>query len=452
MPVSRKELTRVVSGAALLAAAGAPQIVHAQAATPDVAAQIQSLEARLAKQERQLQAQQAELADQHRQIVQQQTVISRQTQQIDDLGGVRNQILRDLRGAGYNVYASSATGHEQSVTAIPPPTAPSSAPPTQIAAAPQQPVGEAPPDERRPQLAAVPPESSVLTPHGKLVIEPQIEYTNTASHILVFRGVEIVPGIQLGVIEASDTNRAAGSAAIDARYGLTSRLEVELRVPYLWRADRISVVQQRDTQITREISLQDQDIGDIEFSARYQINQIKPNFPIFIAGLRVKSDTGSNPFTVPRDQFGVEEKLATGSGYWSAEPSITMLYPTDPAVIYATASYAYGFEQSIKKTISGVTINKVEPGDVATVSMGMGFALNSRFSYSLGYKYAYLWPSAIDFPGDRERSKSAQVGVVALGFSFRLTDRIWINSTYEFGTTADAPNTHIMFRIPITFW
>ena len=84
--------------------------------------------------------------------------------------------------------------------------------------------------------------------------------------------------------------------------------------------------------------------------------------------------------------------------------------------------------------------------------MGMGFALNSRFSYSLGYKYAYLWPSAIDFPGDRERSKSAQVGVVALGFSFRLTDRIWINSTYEFGTTADAPNTHIMFRIPITFW
>ena len=427
MPVSRKELTRVVSGAALLAAAGAPQIVHAQAATPDVAAQIQSLEARLAKQERQLQAQQAELADQHRQIVQQQTVISRQTQQIDDLGGVRNQILRDLRGAGYNVYASSAPGPEQSVTAIPPPTAPSSAPPTQIAAAPQQPGGEAPPDARRPQLAAVPPESSVLTPHGKLVIEPQIEYTNTASHILVFRGVEIVPGIQLGVIEASDTNRAAGSAAIDARYGLTSRLEVELRVPYLWRADRISVVQQRDTQITREISLQDQDIGDIEFSARYQI-------------------------TVPRDQFGVEEKLATGSGYWSAEPSITMLYPTDPAVIYATASYAYGFEQSIKKTISGVTINKVEPGDVATVSMGMGFALNSRFSYSLGYKYAYLWPSAIDFPGDRERSKSAQVGVVALGFSFRLTDRIWINSTYEFGTTADAPNTHIMFRIPITFW
>ena len=42
--------------------------------------------------------------------------------------------------------------------------------------------------------------------------------------------------------------------------------------------------------------------------------------------------------------------------------------------------------------------------------------------------------------------------MVALGFSFRLTDRIWINSTYEFGTTADAPNTHIMFRIPITFW
>jgi hypothetical protein len=267
----------------------------------------------------------------------------------------------------------------------------------------------------------------------------------------VFRGVEIVTGVQIGVIEASDADRNATSAAITSRFGVTDRLEVEARIPYIYRSDRITTLVQREESATRTMNLRGQGLGDVEFAARYQVNNGGGGWPVAIAALRLKSDVGGSPFNVSRDEFGVAEALAVGSGFWAVEPSVSFLYPTDPAVIFASFGWLHNIPKDIDKSIGGVLVGRVEPGDSISAGAGFGFALNPRFSFSLGYKHAYIRPTKTELGPTIQKSESLQVGAFTFGWSFRLNDRLTLSNTYEIGTTRDAPDMRVAFRLPIRF-
>ena len=314
------------------------------------------------------------------------------------------------------------------------------------------PVGEAPPEaiSRRPAVAAVPQEQGVLTRPKSLVIEPSFQYLNSANDRLVFRGFELIPGIQVGLIEASRVRRDSliGTAAI--RYGLTSRIEIEGRIPYLYRNDRISVAQQREQGIVREINLSEQGIGDAEFSVRYQLNRQRGQRPVWVAGVRVKSDTGKGPFDIGYDEFGVATGLTTGSGFWGVQPSVSMLLPSDPVVIFGGLSYLYNIPKDVDKTVSGAPIGRVDPGDSISGSLGFGFALNPRFSFSLGYRHSYIMPTKTEIGGSIEKSDRLQAGSLTMGMSYRLTDKISANASFEFGVTEDAPDLGVTLRFPIS--
>ena len=174
------------------------------------------------------------------------------------------------------------------------------------------------------------------------------------------------------------------------------------------------------------------------------------------AGVRALFDPGaitlgSNPYLVHRDEFGAETQLATGSGFWGLESSLVALYPSDPAVLFAGASYMQNFGKAFHQDIGGVVLNRVDPGDSFGLTAGFGFAVNQNFSYSVAYKYNLIFPTTVDLGGDIERSHRLQVGTVVLGASYRLSDRITLAAAFEIGTTADAPDTHITIRLPISF-
>ena len=457
--MSRNNSTRLgllLCGSAIFGPAlalAAPSNADPQTVDGGVNEQLLDIKAQLQAQKDRLSRQEADLAEQRRQLAEQEQAIRREADQFSELKAQREALMDSLRAAGYNVVGSASDPIGALLDS------PRSSAPVQVAeavnpggpATSQGPVGEAPPQQPRGSIvAAVPPEVSVLTPKGHLVAEPTLDYTLTSSNVLVFRGVEIVPGVQLGVIEASNTQRAAESVTAAYRYGLLKRMEFEVRVPYLWRQDRITVVQQRDQQVTRELSLRGAGLGDVEFGTRYQINAFRPNQPVFIAGLRAKSDTGSNPYLVGRDQFGVETHLATGSGFWGLEPSLTMLYPSDPAVLFGSISYMHNFGKAFHKTIGSVVLNHVDPGESIGAAAGFGFAVNSKFSYSVAYKYNYIFPTKVNLGGSIQKSHGLQVGTVVLGLSYRLNDRVTLGGSVEIGTTSDAPDTHFTLRIPFT--
>jgi hypothetical protein len=381
-----------------------------------VAEKLSRLEQKLADQQVELEKQAGHLREQKREI---ESLRSR-------LLGTSD--LDSLRGAGL------AQGAAQPSTAIP-----------------SAPVGEAPDlPEQEVRVEAVPEGMGVLTPAGRIVLEPSVELTLASNNRLVFRGIELIPGIQIGVIEASDADRQTIATTASLRFGLTDRIEIEGRVPYLVRSDRIEVVQQREGTIVREMNLRENNIGDAEFAARYQINRPVGQRPIFVGSVRVKSDTGKGPFEIPFDEFGVATGLATGSGFWAVQPGLNFLLPSDPAVIFGGVGYLYHIAKDIDRTIGDVEVGRVDPGDAVSANIGFGFALNPRFSYSLGYRHNYIFPTVSEVGDSTQRSNRLHVGSLNLGLSYRVTRRQSVNLGFEFGVTEDAPDVGIGLRVPFS--
>jgi hypothetical protein len=410
------------------------------------------------QQEERLNAQERQLQEQQRQLSEQRALIERQRREIAALGGVSDADLGEIRGAGapyaglsYTPLADEPVSVNRRARGFTLAQAEGGdAPQTAAAeAAPTQPVGEAPPEETQVStVEALPEGQNALLGAGRLVIEPSIEYSRSSANRLVFRGVEIVTGIQIGLIEANDTARDTVASSLAIRYALTDRLEIEGRVPYIYRSDRVTTLSQNNNTVTQTFDLEGADLGDVEVSARYQLNRGRNGAPIFVAGARVKSDTGKGPFDVERDAAGVSTELATGSGFWGVQGSLSMLYPTDPAVLYGNVSYLYNIERDIDETFGTVTVGNVDPGDSIGFGFGFGFAINPRFSYSLGYSHSYVLETETELNGTTQRSTELQVGTLQLGASFRASERTTLAIGVDVGVTEHAPDVRISLRTP----
>ena len=387
-------------------------------------------------------------------------IIAAQQREIDELRAQRDDMLAAIRAGSTGPAAGSQVALLQQV-----PNAVTEAPPVaSVATAPAGPVGERPVEEQQRQqreaLAAVPPQLGVLTPKGRLIIDPSIEYDRTSNDRLVFRGVEIVPGINLGLVEANRAARDTAVATLAARFGLTSRLEVEARIPYVYRNDHVTTVAAQNNNFQQNSSLYGNGIGDVEFAARYQLNYGRNGWPIFVANTRLKPPTGKGPYDVAYDVNAVAQDLPTGSGFWGLEGGVTMLYPTDPAIIFGSLTYLHNFSRNIDKTFgsagSALHVGNVIPGDSIGAALGFGLSLNPRFSVSFGYSHNYIFKTTA-FEGTsgateiKSISQPLQAGSLLMGWSFRLSDRLTLNNSFQFGVTSDAPDLQIVFRVPYRF-
>src|SRR3546814_9914853 len=91
----------------------------------------------------------------------------------------------------------------------------------------------------------------------------------------------------------------------DLRWGVTDRLELEAKVPFIYRDDRLTqtvTIQGQDEERTE--NLDGYGLGDIEIAAHYQLNDGRDDWPFFVGNLRFKTATGTGPFDVDRDSTG----------------------------------------------------------------------------------------------------------------------------------------------------
>lgn len=315
----------------------------------------------------------------------------------------------------------------------------------------QQPVGKPPsePQRKTPEVQAIPELGGVLTPAGKLVVEPSLQYSHSQVNRFTFLGIEILDTFLIGLLEAEDTDRDLFTPALTGRLGVTDRLELELKVPYVIRNDRVSfVIPQVDPNQTLTEEIDGNGLGDVEVAAHYQINSGLNDWPIFIGNLRYKSTTGTGPFDVGRDSNGLETELPTGSGFHSVEPSVTILYPSDPAVFFANLGYLYTIKDDVNETFNDQTIGEVDPGDAYRVSFGMAYSINERSSFTLGYKHDFIGETDTEVNGVNLSTNSLDVGSLLLGYSFQFDENLAANLNLELGVTADAPDALVTFRMP----
>jgi len=347
---------------------------------------------------------------------------------------------------------SPTTSKEQSVATKKETPPLSTAKTTSKSTLPSKPVGQAPPqtaeEKRPPEIARVSNTvGGVLTKQGKLVIEPSMEYAYSDRDRVFLDAFTFIPAIAIGLIDLREIQRRTYIGSLAARYGVTDRLEMEFKLPYVSRDD---------TQRSRPVSIGvgedeifDADgngIGDLEFTARYQINDGSDGWPIFVGNMVTTIPTGKSPFDVDFEQStaGAQfpTELATGSGFFSFQPSITALYPTDPGVFFGNLSYSYNAE-------TNESVGKFDPGDTLGGSFGMGFSINERTSFSLGYSHQHVFESKID--GSGLNGSDLDIGKFLIGYSFRLTPETNINLSFDVGVTKAAQDVRMTLRIPMTY-
>ena len=332
----------------------------------------------------------------------------------------------------------------------------------QVAQAPA-PVGQAPDEAtRRPAVAPIFEQPGVLTPKGKGVLEPSLQYAYSSSNRVALVGYTIIPAILVGLIDIREVRRTTFTAALTGRFGISNRFEVEAKVPYVYRADTgigREFLQGAATNSTVFDST-GQGIGDVELTGRYQFNDGGLDRPYYVGSLRFKSRTGKDPFEVQTSKSvlgfrddGIQTELPTGSGFYGLQPALTVLYPSDPAVFFGTVSYLHTFSRSnvTRNTDLGPEfLGKVSPGGIFGFNFGMGLGLNEKSSFSIGYDHASVGKIKVQGqpPADSVR---VQLGTLLLGYSYRLSEKRTLNVSLGAGLTRDTPDVTLTVRMPVSF-
>jgi hypothetical protein len=298
------------------------------------------------------------------------------------------------------------------------------------------------------QIPAIAERATALTKQGTLVVEPSIEFNTTTLNRVILEGFTVIPAITVGTIDIREVDRDVLIGAATLRYGITDLLEVDVKVPYVYRQDSTTarpVGTGASEDITTEVT--GDGLGDIELAAHYQV-AAGNGWPFVILNGRVKTPTGNGPFEVGLDANGLETELPTGTGFWGFEPGVTVLFPSDPVVFFGTVSYLFNLSDNKTLQTTGASVD-VDPGDAARFSFGMGFSINEKASFSLGYEHSFVFKSKVD--GVDIGGTDLQVGSFLVGASYRVTDDTTMNVSVGIGATEEAPDVSLRLRVPMSW-
>lgn len=449
--------TRTHGGHGAVTAAGVCLVfstaVHA--AEPPQASNLAQLRQRIEQQSQAIAAQQRALREQAAQL-------QEYKQALDQALAAQGAKIEDLeawRAAGALPQAPIQAGaHSVPTTANRP--APvevvAQAPQERATEAPPQPVGQAPKEkERAPEVAPLGTnQPGVLTPKGQFVFEPSLEYSHSSNNRVALVGFTVIPAITIGLIDVRSVNRDFFTLALTGRYGVTNRLEIEAKVPYLYREDSTLTRPLATPSATDTVFDAEGDgLGDIEIAARYQFNQGGPHFPYLVGGLRIKTVTGDGPFDVPTvtpaPGFTVNSELPTGTGFYAVQPSLTALFPSDPVVFFGGVSYIWNIKRDVNTMYGTTFVGEYDPGDGVTFNFGMGLALDQRSSFSLGYEHDIFFKDKQD--GETvPNAQNRHLGQLQVGWAYTLSPEKSFNLSLGVGVTDEAPDVTLNARLPIS--
>lgn len=353
---------------------------------------------------------------------------------------------------------------QEAQASAPPPVAGAAAPgdtagrPIRVGVAPQE-------DPQPPAVAPIFEQPGILTQPSHYVLEPSVQYSYSSSNRVALVGYTVIPALLIGLIDVREVKRNTLTMALAGRWGVTSRLELEMKVPYVYRSDdSISREIFTGSASDRAFNATGSALGDVEFAARYQLNQPQDGNPFLIGSLRFKTRTGKDPFEVVTDCVtrcvgnttgtGLPLKLPTGSGFYSLQPAITWLFPSDPAVFFGGISYTHNFGRSniSRQVLNGEQefIGSVKPGNAWGINFGMGLAINERSSFSVGVDLNSIGRTKLNGVPVAS-SVRTQLSSLLLGYSYRYSAKTTMNVSVGAGLTRDTPDLTLSVRLPMSF-
>lgn len=341
--------------------------------------------------------------------------------------------------------------------------------PQQPAAAPQQQAAASEEPQRRAPAPSEAVETVARAEQGtygrRFSLEPGISYSHTTSAALNLSGFLALDAIFLGRFSIDEIDSDIVTADLTARYGLTDRLQVDVNVPYLLRhSTYTSGGAGGSAEGLSQASVDKRGFGDVSAGISYRVLKETPRRPDIVFSGRVKAPTGDDPFGISlveiegsNGNLAVPKELPTGTGVWAASIGVSALKTIDPLVVFGNGTFFYNFEGDFKDLDEneGLQPGKARLGNAIQFGAGMAIALNDTSSLALSFTQRFVRTSRVKGL-DEEKFRDvvgsdANVGLLNVGASFALSDRIALLANVSAGITDDAPDMQIGLRLPIRF-
>jgi hypothetical protein len=413
------------------------------ASNSDIAAMLQRQQKMIEEQARKLEEQARVLAEQKQALQQQQIQLEELQRQAT--GGATFVLPATMAVPDID---SNDPGYlyTQEVTPVPPDTgetpAPSEAPPADAGAAPE----EARPESEKPPEQLLVERGGVLLPPGVLQLEPSIEYDYYSNNNVAINGFTIFDAIIIGNVRVDDIKRNIVTAAATARYGVIDRVQVEARVPYVYRKD--STTFGIGTNTEQEFQSEGNGIGDVQLTGSYQpIIGDGGLIPDTILRVTSRFPTGKSAFDISTESLGnnrtVLTEPPTGSGFYGVGAGFTLVWRVDPVVFFGGFSYTANLSDD--KGSAG----DIDPGDVYEYFGGINVALSELVSMNLSFDDQLT--SSTTQNGDKVSNTDLNDARLILGTSVGVAPGTTLTFNASAGLTNESPDFAFTISLPITF-
>jgi len=209
----------------------------------------------------------------------------------------------------------------------------------------------------------------------------------------------------------------SASANYLMRYGLAEDLEFNFAVPLVYTE------QERDTRplpsFTRETGV---GLGDINWAFRYAAVHEERGLPEVTLNVNAKADTG-------------DEDRGLGTGQWNVGSGVSLVKTIDPVVLFGSLGYTWTLEQG-----------DVDPGDLIPYSIGMGFSLNDRVSFSMAMAGAAIRRTEIN--GNEFGGSGLDINSLQFTTTVQLAKRVYLEPFVGFGLTDEAIDFLVGINVP----
>jgi hypothetical protein len=337
-----------------------------------------------------------------------------------------------------------------------------------------QPQGGATADRPKSQRAAdqlLVEAGGVLLPPWVFQVEPSLDETHVSNPRVNIFGYTVFDAINIGTIRVDDISQDVIDSNLSLRLGLPHRFQVDLRVPFTTAF--ITQTKGIGTGNISQIYTQGRHLGDIQGTLSWQPIVERDWIPAVVLRTRVTVPTGESVFqipeTYPSPANGAETQLIrapTGSGYYSIEPGFTLVWRSDPLVLFAGASYSYHLQTPDyavsllnpapspgQPSVTRVDHGILAVGNVLQLNAGLNFAVNERASINFSFVDLYE-----DYTQQRTPTThftkllgtSVNDARLGLGASFGLTDNVALVLNAGIGLTDQSPGYTFAVSVPIT--
>jgi hypothetical protein len=294
---------------------------------------------------------------------------------------------------------------------------------------------------------------------GRLELELTETYTNLSSNQLFIEGFGVLPILIVGEAQVQRVRRDSFTTTLATRYKITEDVQAELRVPYQITIIRVSTAvgilgRATATPDVENVS-KGSGLGDVSGSLSYHLLNEGLERPSSYVGLGFKGRTG-------RDAFETADALhnpPTGSGFNSVNLSLNAAKTSDPAVVFASLSYAYPISRHNvvlhRPNNQRPLLIDLYPGNGIGFNVGWAYALNYKLTLSLGFQESVNSSThikgEIKLPHHRLVNSATNAASIRFGVVWRLTDKTVIDLSVSPGLTLDAPDLQLALRIPYRF-